>query len=330
MTQWDDGGSVGGSTGPWIVSLASMDNHAAAIMTRQFAFLEDLGFRQVDGTFALLGVVTYVTNSVMVRISWDWRDEIAGISISRRHAADPSEEPYWSGVQLAEILARRDAASREWWLEPTDLGQGPDQETIFARGAQALRTHCDDLLDGQNLELLDEIIAARPRRGVPGLDFPAEKPWAASQEGIWFFTDSQLPQTIEIYLERSQGDEPIDRAVAALKLPVGIRGTQDEVEIAAARTRLRELLDDPDTDVRRAAASSLGLVSDQDSLDRIIELLDLDPGDEPSPYAAAATFIALDMSPDLRKRVRDRLHEFAGRSPVAARQVKELDWRLTS
>jgi len=65
-------------------------------------------------------------------------------------------------------------------------------------------------------------------------------------------------------------------------------------------------------------------------LDRIIELLDLEPGDEPSPFAAAATYIALDMSPDLRMKVRDRLHEFAGRSPVAARKVKELDWRLTS
>jgi len=307
-----------------------MDNQTAAIMTRQFAFLEHQGFRPVDGTYALFGVVTYVTDPVMVRVSWDWRDEIAGISISRRHAADPIEEPFWSGVQLAEILAWRDAANREWWRQPTDLGHGPGQETIFIRGAQGLRAHCDDLLRGQNLELLDEIIAARPRRGVPGLDFPAEKPWAASQEGIWFFTDSQLPQTIETYLERSRRDEPIDRAVAALKLPVGIRGTRDQVEIAAAHARLRELLGDPDPDVRRAAASSLGLERDTDSLDRIIELLDLEAGDEPSPYAAAATFIALYESPDLRHRVRDRLHEFAHKSPVAARQVKELERRLTS
>jgi hypothetical protein len=42
-----------------------VDDLTAAIVTRQFAFLEDQGFRRVDGTVDLLGFVTYLTDSVI-------------------------------------------------------------------------------------------------------------------------------------------------------------------------------------------------------------------------------------------------------------------------
>ena len=93
-------------------------------------------------------------------------------------------------------------------------------------------------------------------------------------------------------------------------------------------TRLHELLDDPDADVRRAAATSLGDIRDVDSLDRIIELLGLEQGEVPSPFAAAATFIAYELAPDRQHEVLDRLHEFAGKGATAALQVTELAWVL--
>ena len=145
---------------------------------------------------------------------------------------------------------------------------------------------------------------------------------------MWTFTDSQMPRDVATYLAQSRSEQPTDRVVAALKLPVGMRGTHDEGALLAARLRLRELLDDPDADVRSAAASALGEIADRESLDEFLRLLDFEDGNESSAFAAAATFVSFDAPDDVRQRVLQRLHSFAAKGPSAAAQVAELAWRL--
>lgn len=99
-------------------------------------------------------------------------------------------------------------------------------------------------------------------------------------------------------------------------------------ESAAAFGRLVELLADPDLDVRRAAASSLSEWRELSVLDAILDLLAAEAGDAASPFAAAATFLAIKQAPELRQRVRDALDRFASRGRPAREQVAELRWRL--
>jgi HEAT repeat protein len=198
----------------------------------------------------------------------------------------------------------------------------------FASAAKLLPAVADDLLDGTNLELLDEIIAARPRSGVPGLDYATTERWFASREGIWFATDSELPRSMATYLERSRSEDPADRAVAALKLPIAPRVTNNARDDEAGFARLLELLDDPDPDVRRAAASGLGQWRAIEALGPILALLETETGDRSSPFAAAATFIAFDRSDEQRREVVRALEVFASRGDAAAAQVKELAWRI--
>jgi hypothetical protein len=263
---------------------------------------------------------TYVRGDVLVRPSYEYRDQYADVTLARRHKQDLREEPYWAQVHLDELLRRRAPGVGPW--------RGHSMEEAFAGGAQLLRAHAADLLAGQNLHDLDAIVAGRPRRGVPGLDFPVAEPWALSQEGVMFTTDSELPRDMAHEIGRSRSDDPTIRAVAALKMVIAGRGTGDEGAVAAGHARLHELLRDADRDVRRAAASALGEWRDADALDEVLALLEQEPADQISPVAAAATFIALDGSDDDRRRTLDALRLFASRGDVGAAQVAELQPRL--
>jgi hypothetical protein len=198
----------------------------------------------------------------------------------------------------------------------------------FARGAELLQSHFSDLLEGRNLELLDEIIAARPQHGVPGFDFPTDEPWAASAEGVWFTTDNERLYDIDTYVERSHSDEPTARAIAALKIAIVGPTTPTRADETAGHDRLHELLADPDADVRRAAASALGELQDLHALDALLGLLDDEPGDRVSPIAAAVTFLALRGSKLDKERALAGLRRFGSRTAVSAAQVDELAWRL--
>jgi hypothetical protein len=112
--------------------------------------------------------------------------------------------------------------------------------------------------------------------------------------------------------------------VAALKLGVATRGNDPEADEGYAR--LRELLRDPDANVRRAAASSLGLLGAVDALDEILELLEREA--EPTPVAAAATFIAIRAPQRVQERVVAALDRFASMGDANAAQVDELRWRI--
>lgn len=299
---------------------------APSVVARHFGWLEKLGYKAVEVSDSWGPSTTYARGQVLVRPSYEERDEYADITIARRRTEDLREEPYWAQVHLQELLGRRAPGTGEWRV--TSARRQDALEATFARGAELLRTHGSDLLDGQNLDVLDDIIAKRPRFGVPGLDFPVSEPWALSQEGVMFATDSEMPRDMAHYVERTRSEDTATRAVGALKVVTASRGTKDGKALAAGHQRLHELLDDPEADVRRAAASALGEWRDTDALDEVLTLLEREPGDEVSPVAAAATFIALDSGKVDRQRALDALHRFASRGAVAAGQVDELAWRL--
>jgi HEAT repeat protein len=298
-----------------------------SVIERNFDWLLTRGYvvaRRLEGMGL---IVTYGWDGVLVQVTDDYRDDELLITVARRLADEVSEEPWWAWVHLGELLDRRAPESRDWSARPSG-GRGKAIDVALARGAELLETHFADLLEGRNLELLDEIIAARPRDGVPGLDYPTDKPWVASAEGIWFTTDYERLRDMGTYLERSRSDDPAVRALAALKISLIGRATPTRAEESAGHDRLHELLADPDADVRRAAASALGEWEDVHALDALLGLLDDEPGDRMSPIAAAANFLALRGSRDDKERSLAGLGRFASRGAVAAAQVEELGWRL--
>lgn len=298
-----------------------------SLIDRHYHWLEELSFDIVESSESWGVSATYAKGDVLVRPSYDERDDYPDVTVARRRGTEIREEPYWAEVHLHELLERRAPELQEWSTRDGNRGDGA-LDAAFARGAMLLRTHAGDLLEGRNLDSLDDIITRRPHHGVPGLDFPVDEPWAASAEGVWFTTDFELPRDMETYLERSRSGDPRGRAVAALKIVVASRGTSDTASLAAGHNRLHELLADPDADVRRAAASALGEWRDADALDQLLLLLDGEPGNSATPIAAAMTFIALDLPKADRQRVLESLRRFAASGTDAEAQVHELAWRL--
>jgi HEAT repeats len=292
----------------------------APVIARHFGWLEPLGYDLLEASDSWGPSATYVRGIVLVRLSYEYRDEYADLTIARRQKEDLREEPYWAQVHLDELLRERVPSAGPW--------RGESIDEAFARGAELLREHAGDLLAGENLNVLDEIVAKRPHHGVPGLDFPVAEPWALSQEGVMFTTDSEMPRDMAHYIERTRSEDPATRAVGALKIVIAGRGTGDQGALSAGHERLHDLLSDTDTDVRRAAASALGEWRDADALDEILSLLDQETGEQVSPIAAAATYLALDGNKGDRERTLDALKRFASRGEVAAGQVDELEWRL--
>lgn len=290
------------------------------IVERSFGWLRALGFDASLDADMTVGA-TFATSSVVVRATYHWHDQYADVTIARRWLPEPG--PYWAQVHLGELLERAPGLKRAY------NGAVPSEqllEEVFATAAGLLREVAAEQLAGRNLELLDQIVAERPRRGVAGLDFPAAEPWAASQEGLWFTTDFVgSPPSIAESIVATHATDATARATAALRLNPGIAKGR---ESNAALGRLVKLLDDSDPNVRRAAASSLSEWGDRSVVGRILGLLDGEAGNAASPFAAAATFLAIGESSDLRQEVRDALDRFAIRGQPAREQVAELRWRL--
>jgi hypothetical protein len=153
------------------------------ILERTFGWLRPLGFTATTDPDMSVGA-TFASDAVVVRPTYHWHDEYADITIARRWTPEPA--PYWAQVHLSELLERAAGMERSYngvVRDPRAL------EEVLARGAALLQDVAPEQLIGRNLELLDEIIANRPHRGVPGLDFPVTEPWASSQEGLWYTTD---------------------------------------------------------------------------------------------------------------------------------------------
>lgn len=312
---------------PWPVQSPP---RAPRLIERHFGFLEDEGFEVVEAhEDGRVISATYATSTVIVGVGWDHYEDYATLRIGRRLADSPLDEPLWGSVDLTSILDRRAPGDREWDVSQNGLPNGEGADTILERGSRLVRAHAQDLLRGSNLDLIDELIAARPKLGVPGLDYPAERPWAESAEGLRFGTDSERPRSVETYLDRSSSPDPSERAAAALKLSAALRGDDvpDETYDLGCRC-LQELLQDPDADVRAAAASSAAEIEHMPALPRILELLDEEDGATTSAYAAAATFLVLFRPREVRSEVRRHLRQFAAKGPAARAQVQLLEWRI--
>jgi len=164
------------------------------VIGRHFGWLNELGYRVVESSKGWVVSATYGKGKVLVRPSYEERDDYVDVSIARRQALELGEEPFWAQVPLHELLRHRAASDADWErVVAINQAEAP-LDTRFQDAADLLRTYAIDLLDGQGLGSLDEIIASRPARGVPGLDFPVEESWASSAEGLWFATDSELPR----------------------------------------------------------------------------------------------------------------------------------------
>lgn len=290
---------------------------------RQFGWLRRLDFDATE-TGGDSGAIeaTFASPAVTIRVTYHWHDMEPDVTIARARTA--GETPYWAMVHLEELLAR--AGRAEHWSKLDDEQSSRSLEEAFARGANLLRDVALSLVKGNGLEVLDEIIAARPHWGVPGLDFPVDDPWYASQEGFWLLTDFTSPrQSFERRMEATAARDPTARAVAALSLGPGDGDSRQQAE---ALGRVRSMLDDVDNDVRRAAASSLSNWDDVAALPRLLGLLETEPADASTPVAAAATFLAIDQPSAVRAEVRDALDRFGRRGSAAARQVEQLRWRL--
>lgn len=244
----------------------------SSLIDRHFHWLEEFSFDIVESSEGWGVSATYAKGDVLVRPSYDERDDYPDVTVARRRGTDIREEPYWAQVHLHELLEGRAPELREWSTRDGNRGDAA-LDAVFGSGAMLLRTYAGDLLEGRNLDSLDDIITRRPRHGVPGFDFPVDEPWAASAEGVWCPTDFELTRDMETYLERSRSEDPRGRAVAALKIVIASRGSSDTAKLAAGHNRLHELLADPDADVRRATASALGEWRDADALDQLFLLL---------------------------------------------------------
>jgi hypothetical protein len=289
------------------------------ILDRTFGWLVGLGFVATRDDGATVGAA-FTSDAVAVEANYHWHDEYADITIARSSRAEPA--PYWAQVHLHELLEHsRFGASYNGKVRDV-----ADLEAVFARGAELLRAVAADQLAGRSLGLLDDIIATRPHRGVPGLDYPTTEPWFASQEGLWLSTDFRGPVPIAEALQDSHSADSTERAIAALHLIPGLATSALEDE--QAFDRLTQLLSDSDLNVRRAAASTLAMWRNPAVLDAVVELLDGEPGDAPSPFAATATFVAIFKRPEVRQLAREALDRFASRGPAASEQVALLRWRL--
>jgi hypothetical protein len=83
----------------------------------------------------------------------------------------PSRQPFWTRVLTSELLILRGVEPRVTLAQSWPL-ESAEEISRWAELAVLDLLDLQDLLLGQNLQVLDEIIQQRPRRGVPGLDFP--------------------------------------------------------------------------------------------------------------------------------------------------------------
>jgi hypothetical protein len=135
----------------------------APVISRHFGWLEPLGYNLLEASDSWGPTATYARGELLVRPSYEYRDEYADVTVARRQKEDLREEPYWAQVHLDELLHERAPSAGPW--------RGESIDEAFARGADLLREHAADLLAGENLNVLDEIVAKRPHLGFPASTF---------------------------------------------------------------------------------------------------------------------------------------------------------------
>lgn len=151
------------------------------------AVLGRFGFRQqrLEDKGSLFVACEWVTDAVLVSASVEPREQWGSLMLARHLAPDywgslpgPAgepmpwhEQPYWTRIHTSEILLARGVEPRISPAQSCQVGTA-DQIRHWAELGAADLEVLADLLGGENLNLLDDLIERRPRRGVPGLDFP--------------------------------------------------------------------------------------------------------------------------------------------------------------
>ena len=138
------------------------------------AVLLPLGFRRAHtldvGEVAMGG--DWETDDVLVSAGFEPREDWGDVMIARRMPGTTAFlQPYWSKVNLDDIRRGRGVAVEVRQQRRSHIASDKEIRS-WAEGAARSLLEVPDLLAGDNLATLDELIARRPRIGVPGLDFP--------------------------------------------------------------------------------------------------------------------------------------------------------------
>jgi hypothetical protein len=282
--------------------------------------MAEYGFQPIETSHYWGYSATWFREPLLIRIGYYEHDEWVDVEFAIRVEPDLSEQPYWSYVRLREILERR--APKVCWQQ--QVHKRNEADAALAEGARLMRMHAADLLEGRDFSVLAETIRSRPQRGVPGFDYPVDAPFAVFSDGHLVSTDSETSKHASDYLEQSFSEDVVVRARAALKLP-GATPDDDIAVLEACHMRLHELLSNAEWIVRAAASDSLAEWSDADAFEEILELLDSEQANHPSPIARAVAVIARNEQDRAgRDRARASLRAHAAKGPVAKAQVERL------
>lgn len=134
-----------------------------------------LGYQRVACDDNLRGLsVLWASPRVVVQASYEPPETWGDVTIGRRmKGTSPDDQPYWSMALLAEILRLRDAGAMPSGPRGRDrIFAMPEDVAAWAVQAAERLAGQADLLRGENLEVIDQVIAELPRVGVPGFDYP--------------------------------------------------------------------------------------------------------------------------------------------------------------
>lgn len=137
------------------------------------AVLDPLGYRMgetQDDPRGLSLVAIWETDALFVEAWFDYRDGFAVMVARPLPLYSPRMQPYWSKVYVSHVLQQRGIAPVSVEHRPEG---GPDFIRRYAKAAALDLTQIIDILRGENLEVLDRIIANKPREDLRGIDYPA-------------------------------------------------------------------------------------------------------------------------------------------------------------
>ncbi len=302
---------------------------ARRTLVEPFAWLLKLGFELAEREAPS---VVFRSGRLFVAVSYYWQDEVPSVDLAKRLADRLIDQLPGTQVRLAELV-RFHIPDAIPWASTTEGRGGRPLSVQLAQAADLLRTHAAGLFDGTDPDLLDRVIAARRRHGIPGYDTPWSEPWRIGAEGGWHIKDPK-PIDVATAIANSRDGDTVARATAALQLVISARIEHDTQTSVDAHCRLHQLLVDDEADVRCAAASALAEWGDTDAIPVVLELLEAEPGDRPSAMAWAATILTCraihfkEPTAPYPEDVLDALWRFGRRGVPAAEQMRQLTWRL--
>lgn len=123
-----------------------------------FSWLLDRGFVIEETHSSNLGSrVTYGRGELVVYVTYDNREEVPNVAVARCGPSPVELQPWTDRVGIDELLEVRDPSGLGW----------RDRDMPLTHASDLLKTVASDILSGENLNVLDEVVAARRGSGLP-------------------------------------------------------------------------------------------------------------------------------------------------------------------